>query len=403
MTKVLTAIAVAKMRPEAQRREVPDGGCQGLYLVIQPTGRKSWALRYRRPHDGRPAKLSLGPVSDVDGEPTIGAPMTLAGARRLATELKHQVARGVDPGAERRSAGTFGEAVRDFVEHARKKNRSWRATEKLLSGPRDRWEGRAVDAITEDDVFHAVDEARRRGEYAARATHAALSSMFAWLKGRRRVKANPVAGLEKPPAPPARDRVLSDEEVRALWAATERLCPQYRAAIRLMLLTGQRRSEVAGMRRGELDGSTWTIPAARTKNKREHVVPLSGLATEVLAGVERDERCGDHVLSTTGGRTPISGWSKVKRRVDKLAGFSDWRLHDLRRTAVTGMARAGADLTVVERAVNHVSGSFAGVVGTYQKHRYSEEVRRAMEAWANLLAEVVGEGQDNVVRMGAAR
>jgi integrase len=143
------------------------------------------------------------------------------------------------------------------------------------------------------------------------------------------------------------------------------------------------------------DRSVWKLPGTRTKNRREHVVPMPPLARDVIDDVASPSA---ELVFTTTGTTPISGWSKAKIKLDALMGSVEpWVIHDLRRTAITGMARAGADLHVIERAVNHVSGTFGGIVSIYQKHKFEDEVRRALEAWANLLARIVEGRPANVV------
>jgi integrase len=218
---------------------------------------------------------------------------------------------------------------------------------------------------------------------------AAMSKLFGWLVEHRKIAVDPTLGMYKPPAPKARDRVLSDEEVKKLWRAADDAAEPFGQLLKMLLLTGARLNEVARMTRVELSGdlATWSIPGERTKNRRAHVVPLSPLARNVLRTVK--PVANSEFVFTTNGVAPVSGFSKMKSRLDAAIGVANWRLHDLRRTAVTGMARAGADLAVIERAVNHVSGSFAGVVGIYQQHRYADEVRAALEAWSNLLVSLV--------------
>jgi integrase len=228
--------------------------------------------------------------------------------------------------------------------------------------------------------------------------HLALSGLFKWLKERRLISKHPLADLTSPKLPRARERVLSDVELKKFWKGTEQIAEPFSSALRLMLLTGQRRREVSEMRYSELseDLSVWTLPPERTKNKRAHQVPLSPAARDILRNLQSPS--SEFVFSTT-ARSPISGWSKTKNRLDALMNVPTWRVHDLRRTAVTGMARAGADLAVIERAVNHVSGSFGGIVGVYQKHKYEDEVRDALEAWSNLLLSIVEDAPANVVAM----
>ncbi|MGD0634684.1 MAG: tyrosine-type recombinase/integrase [Beijerinckiaceae bacterium] len=434
MAKTLTAAAVKNFLPGKVRREIPDGGCPGLHLVIQPSGRKSWALRFRRP-DGKHAKLTLGPVDllgkELAGEPVIGQPLTLAAARRLATEVHRERAMGRDvvddrvtaklrqkSAAETLAANTFPAAARDFIEHhAKPKVRRWQEVARLLGlkpngdeleitpdGLASRWANRAIGEITPRDIHTLVDEARQNGapglkrrsegptESRARAMFAALSKLFNWLLQRQRVEKNPCAGVHRPDAPEARDRVLTDAELRFFLTACGDLGEPFGPLFKLMLLTGQRLNEVAGMTRSELGADDagrpiWTLAASRTKNKRPHIVPLSPQACAVIAGVHAIAGKPKYVFSTT-GKTHVSGWSKTKRRLDarmaELAGAAvpPWRLHDLRRTCAAGLQRLGVALPVTERILNHVSGSFAGIVGVYQRHEYSSEKREALLAWA---------------------
>jgi integrase len=465
---MLTAATVRQTRPGAERQEIADAATPGLRLVVHPSGARSWVMRFRRPDTkSATAKLTLGTADvtgqEVEGEPKIGGHLTLAAARRLAAEVNRQRALGRDPAAdhiaERRKArivaaeratNTFGLAARTFVvDYARPKTRRWRETAVLLGlratdgelgiidgGLAERWSDRPVRDITAHDVFDLLEECRTRGvpglprrrprvsDTSARAMYAMLSKFFNWLAERPgAIEKNPVAGVKRPETPDARERVLSDSELRWFWRACDEVGEPFGALLKLLLITGARREEVARMTRGEIseDGATWALSAARTKNGRPHDVPLSPLAREVLGSVKKIAGKPGLVFTTT-GTTPVSGFSNLKARLDKLmldAAREDaaaagrdpaevalplWRLHDLRRTAVTGMARAGADLHVIERAVNHVSGSFGGIVATYQKHRYEAEKRAALEAWANLIGEITSQApRGNVValRQGA--
>ncbi len=458
MAKTLTAGAVKNLLTGEKRREVPDGGCPGLHLVIQPSGRKSWALRFRRP-DGRNAKLTLGPV-DLSGaetpcEPAIGAPLTLAAARRLAADLHRQRAMGrdvvVDHDAARRrrqaeqearNANAFPSAARRFIEeYARARTRSWAVSARLFGlrpddlkampgGLADRWASRPVAEIAADDIHALVEEARTRGvpgwgrqrqgksESIARMTLARLSKLFSWLVEQRVIEKNPCAGVRRPDVSVPRERVLTDAETRWFWLACGDLGEPFGPLLKLLLLMGQRRDEVAGMTRAELsgDGATWTLPASRAKNKRPHIVPLSQAARDLIAGVRVVEGKPGFVFTTT-GRSHVSGWSKTKRRLDAKmlewaraeaadAVISSFTIHDLRRTCAAGLQRLGVPLPVTERLLNHVSGSFAGIVGVYQRHEYAEERREALECWAAHVERIIsGQAAEVVValrRWGAA-
>jgi integrase len=428
MAKALTAAAVERLRPAERRREIPDGGCAGLYLVIQPSGVKSFALRFRQP-SGKTAKLTLGRVDltnkTIDGELAAGAPLTLAGARMLATRLHHERAHGRDvvaakhrERAERaaRGAKVVGGAMCDFAEQQRRKNRRWEEQARLLGVrqaeaggleiiPRsiaDRWRDRPLAEINGDDIHSVIDEAREKSvpgfaarrktskssESRALALFAALSKFFGWAVERRRIAANPCAGVARPETLPPRTRALSNDEAAKFWRAAEAERPAVAAALRLLLLTGQRLGEVRGMRRSELskDGATWTIPPERTKNKRVHILQLPAQAQEIIAAVMPSE--GEYVF-TNDGSGAIAIGNNVKIRLDERMGIAPWRLHDLRRTMASGLQRLGIPLPVTEKILNHVSGSFAGIVGVYQQHDYAIEKRDALAQWARFVMLVV--------------
>ena len=447
----LTDAAVKKYKSGKTRREIPDSKATGLYLVVQPTGAKSWALRFRRP-DGRSAKLTLGPLdtsAEPADEPVVGGPLTLGMARELAAKVHRERKRGVDVVAEEkankerkrrehaeRSANTFGAAVRDFC-HAYKPDRQhrlryWRymarvlgvaypinsgAAEIVKGSLADTWSNKPLAEISDVDVHTVVRDARDHGipgmgkynkgksEARGRAMHSALSLLFKWLLDERwpGVTKNPCVLVSRPKRAAVRDRVLKPEELRWFWTATKQIGEPFGTLLRLLLLTGCRREEVAGMRRHELseDGATWTIPSSRAKNWREHIVPLPPLARDLLGSVKR---VGDEFVFTTNGKVPISSFSRVKARLDllmlkaareeaKKAGRDSdavrvpaWRIHDLRRTCATGMAGIGIQPHVVEAVLNHVSGAKAGVAGTYNQYAYLPEKTAALEAWARYVA-----------------
>ena len=208
-----------------------------------------------------------------------------------------------------------------------------------------------------------------------------LSTFFGWVAKRKRLIEMSPCSVHRPETPRARDRVLSDAEIRIFWKACDAVSAPFSQALKLLLITGCRLSEVSQMRRGELseDGSIWTIPGARTKNHRAHVVPLPPLARSILATVKPVSN--EFVFSTT-GRSPISGWARFKARLDAKMEAPPWRLHDLRRTCATGMAEIGIAPHIVEAALNHVSGARAGVAGTYNRAAYAQDKRQALEQWA---------------------
>ena len=386
----LTARAVETAQPAAVRREIPDALMPSLYLVVQPSGTKSWAVRYR--HNGTTRKFTLGSHPAID----------LKAARALGGKALRAAAEGRDPGQEKAqaraaSADTIDRAVAQFIErHCKRKNRPRTAqeTERLLQlHVMPRWRGRAVSSITRRDVLDVLDRVVDAGApIAANRVLAASRKLFNWLVARDVIATSPCAGVKPPTDERSRDRVLGDEELRAVWLAAEEIGWPFGAMVKVLVLTGQRRDEVARMEWSEIDfgDKLWTLPRERVKNDEKHEVPLSDAAIAVLKSVPRI--AGSRYVFTTNGKGPSSGYSKGKRRLGALlSDMPPWRLHDLRRTTASGMARLGINLPVIEKVLNHASGSFAGIVGVYQKHGFSQEKRRALEAWGAFVAGLAGD------------
>jgi integrase len=285
-------------------------------------------------------------------------------------------------------------------------------------------------------LLEALDGVKQRNSSAHRALFADLRPFFKWAKKRVPLEVNPMAEADAPKVAAKRDRTLAVHEVKAFWAACESMNWPWRSMFKLLLLTGARLEEVAGMRWNELDldAGMWTLPAreefafqrprrdgtsfveGRTKNTRAHQVPLVPTAVAMLDraavdAVKAERRFpldSDFVFSTT-GRTPPSGYSKAKDYLDgfmvgelggafdwkamkitKAGKFKPWRLHDLRRTLATGMEDLGIDTRVIEAGLNHVSGSKSGIVGVYQTSQHHEARRIAFEAWEKHLLSIVG-------------
>jgi integrase len=397
-TKVLTARAVAVAKPKRNaegklvRNEIPDGGCPGLYLVVEPTGTKAWAHRFRR--QGVPKKQTLGRAGD-DG-------LSLAAARHRVAAARHRLGQGMDPVAVPRLAAPAGPLTNDSVEaavasfldlHAYRKTRlnSARATEYSFNRfVLPAWHGRTVASITRRDVIDLVEQVAVDTPYAANRLLAALSRFFKWLCGRDAIPASPAMGVERPHQEVARQRTLDDAELRALWRACEGE-GSFGAALRMLVLTGCRRNEVSQMKWSEIDDKRqlWLLPAERTKSDRAHVVPLSSQAWAILQSLPQIN--GSDFVFTTDGRGPIIGWAKVKSRISHKAGLDakSWRLHDTRRSCASGMQRLGVPVPVVEKALNHASGIFRGIVAVYQTHDYADDVRDALQRWANHVEGVV--------------
>lgn len=364
----------------------PDG--DGLYLRVLPSGRMSYELR-RRPFK----PLLLG-----------GYEMGLPTARKLAAEARAKQAVGIDPAVERAEArkvdsDTFGEVMEKFIErHAKPNTRGWAEVERALNfDALPRWRNTPIADIRRKDVGDLIDRIiDRDAPRQASVTYAHLRNLFRWAVGRGYLETNPMEGLPKPKSNNTRDRVLSEDELRLLWRASDALGPQFGAIMKLLAFTGQRKSEIACGSWAEIDlnEAVWRLPGARTKNKQPHKIPLSAPVVQILKSLPRLE--GTDLIFTNNHRTPVQGFGKAKERIDARilelnAGkqIPDWTWHDLRRTAATGMASMGIAPHTIEMALNHISGFKSGVAGTYNRHSYEAEVRAALDAWALRLCELV--------------
>jgi integrase len=387
MGKGLTARAVEAATAPKERREIADGYLPGLYLIVHPTGAKSWAIRYR--HHGQTRKFTLGGYPLLD----------LKAARESGAKALRAVAEGRDPGQERAQArasqpDSIESVVEQFLDrHVRRLNRpkTIRETERALrQHVLPRWRSRSIDSITRRDVLDVLDRVVDSGApVMANRVLSAVRKLFNWALSRDIIAISPVAGVKPPSIEKSRDRILNDDELRLVWLAADKIGFPFGPLVQLLALSGQRRDEVGQMRWSELDleERLWTLPRERVKTNQPHEVPLSAAAINVLKSVPH---IGDFVLSTN-GTTAASGFSKAKRRIDSLlpADVPAWRLHDLRRTVASGMAQLGINLPVIEKVLNHASGSFAGIVGVYQRHSFADEKRAALEAWGNFVATLV--------------
>ncbi len=416
MAVELTPVAVEKMKPGASRREVPDGRFGGLYLVIQPSGSKSWAFRYRTTK-GIPRKLTLGSWPIMD----------LKKAREEASKAYLAAKNDKDPAGEKSAKRIAARAPkvsvdRDLVEkvaeqfverYAKAKTKSWPEAKRILNREVVAvWRGRHLAEIGRADVHELLDGVVDRGSpVMANRVLAALRKMCSWGVDRGIIAASPCSGIKAPTAERSRDRVLSDDELRGVWTACDAIGWPFGALVKILLLTGQRRDEVGKMRWSEidLDGKLWVLPKERSKNAQAHTVPLSEPVLTILAGLPRIAPAkGEDYVFTVTGKTAVSGFSNAKDRIDALLATPHgepvpaWVFHDLRRTCATGMARLGTALPVVEKVLNHTSGSFGGIVGVYQKHGFADEKRYALDAWGAFVERLVSaEPGANVVALQA--
>lgn len=249
------------------------------------------------------------------------------------------------------------------------------------------------------ELEHVAAEIRqiatRTGPVNANRARANLSACFAWAMGEGLAPRNPVIGTNKAAEEKPRDRVLKLDEIKCIWQATGEP-GDFNAIVRLLLLTGQRREEIASMAWSELDlgECLWVLPGERTKNGRAHLVPLSPAAESIITPLPR--HAGRDLVFGRGCGS-FSGWSQSKRRLDDRLKLPAWRLHDIRRTVITGMAELGIQPHVVEAIANHVSGHKAGIAGVYNRASYAAEKRQAMAIWADHVASIVADEPATVV------
>jgi integrase len=404
MTKNLTPIGVAALKPRAKRYETSDPGCRGLRIVTFPSGEKSYILRYRFRRLQR--KLTLGPClieRNGDTEPTespeLDTPLSLAAARQLAATALRQAKAGHDPAAakaKKRAEALAAESdtlIAITQEYLRRKppqraDAQLRADLDLLCAS---VLGRLPIGEVQRGQFtrvldHIADE---RGPTRADRTLASLRRLLSWHSARSDY-VSPLGrgGKRTSTAQRARIRVLDDAELKAVVATAERRKDDPFSALVLFILhTAARRSEAAGLRRSELsdDGKTWIIPGSRCKTQKDVLIPLSRRAAQITASMPLLPG-GDHVFSADNGRRPLGNFSGRKEAFDKASGTSGWTIHDLRRTARTLLSRAGIPADIAEMCLGHALPTLRA---TYDRHAYENEKRHAFEALALQIERIV--------------
>jgi len=413
-SKFMTEPGIAKMAkaPKGKRIERFDSGADGLALRITDRGTKTWNICYHFP-DARGQlkhhRFTIGPW------PAIG----LAQARDAARLIKSQAKAGIDPKAERVAAQAAAKA--EAQVESRQSFRTIAENYIALECPGLRrgaeteaivrrellpsWGDRHTAEIRRGDLTELTDRLRHAGSpMAARRVFETATRIFNWALNRGDIEASPFAAMKPPVKKEPRDRALKDHEIKAVWAAWAEQAYPYGPLQQLLLLLGQRRSEVAEMLWSEVDFDKreWTIPASRSKSKREHIVPLPDAAVDILESLPRFSD-GNYVFTTT-GRRPVNDFSKAKIRTDQIlheqvTAIENWRVHDLRRTCRTGMARLGVPEIVSERVLNHLP---QGLGKIYNVHEYLDEKAEALARWAQEVANIVEPPPDNVVALATA-
>ena len=366
--------------PSVPNRQVDvyDTRVRGFGVRVSPSGAKSFFVYYRI---GRLARrLTLGRYPN----------MKLGEARERARTALLAVSDGRDPAADKKvqrdryQADLFPAVVDVFIErYAKIHTRRWRETKRILEREFvDTWRRRTVGDLTQADVNLIIDGIVDRGSPAsAIQALAAVRKLFNWAVERGYVASSPCAHIGPPAKLTSRDRALTDKELSAVWQAASTFGYPFGPIVQLLVLTGQRRNEVAGMRRSNLDlaGKLWSLPASQTKSGRAHVIPLTETAVGIINGLPMT--CGDLLFAPEGRLNPPSGFSKWKRAFDEACGVDAWRLHDIRRTVSTGMARLGVPPHILQRLLNHTTGTIQGVAAVYNRFGYLDEMRTALAEW----------------------
>lgn len=374
---------VNALEPESKPIEYFDRGFPAFGVRVWPSGKKSFVLFYRQHR--RLRRLTLGQYPEL----------TLAKARAKARDAVTAVSEGRDPSGEQQTARvrTFGALSTRYLEKwAKKRKRSWRSDDRIIRCELKGWEHRPVDGIRRADVRELIEAiAERPAPVFANRVLSCIRKMFNYAIDQDWLEANPAQRLAAPGAERARDRVLSEDEIRVLWAFLHtdledpdpvkvRWARLSRAILALRLITGQRGVEITQMRRQDIVGDWWTIPATVAKNKLAHRVYLTPLAQAELARIAPDvAKDADFVFRGVRG---------TRQRKQALTGcpIPNFQPRDVRRTAASNMTKAGVDRLVVSKVLNHVE---SGITAVYDRHGYDDEKQAAMLVWEGVLRRIL--------------
>jgi integrase len=349
---------------------------RGFGLRVRYTGSKIWVYQYSRNNKTRRMTIGVFPT------------MSPAQARARVRELSAERRLGADPArdlaAKQIDRETFKDVValylaakREDIQKGDYRERTYAETERYLTKVARDLNNRPLVAITQPEIAGLLDGIKSNS--ASNRLRASLEALFNWAAARGKVTANPVSLTEKR-SEQSRERVLANDELVAIWNALPE--GDFGSIVKLLMLTGQRRSEIGGLRWSEIDlrQGQINLPGERTKNGHPHFVPLSEPVRDIL---DKQPRLRDHVFGRGDSAEGFAGWSAAKAALDeRLPDMPHWSLHDLRRTMATGMGELGVQPHIIEAAINHQSGHKAGVAGTYNRANYHAERKVALDKWA---------------------
>ena len=369
-----------------RRITLTDGN--GLQLRLSKQNKRSWSFQYRYKNSNK--KLTLGQWPSVNCKK----------ARTLANEARYQIARGIDPQSARRKAKEIKQRLRDVWSlydqmHIENNVKEKTAKDYRLNAIRNILPSLGklyLDEIEKKVIVQLVDSIAARAPIMANRTLGLLKHFFDWCVGRGHLNFNPASGIPKPAKEMPRGRILSLSEMRKLYQAADLLSEGNQLFLKLLLLTGQRAGVIAKLTVKELKSDYLEIDGRRNKSGSRIVVPLPKVAQTQVE--ELGYLDGPYIVSNTAGMKPISGFSKLKKKVDALSGISDWRFHDIRRGMATHLEDIGVDRFYVERVLTHKDRS---VTGIYARSKHLEVRAQLLEQWALILSAEDGASADNII------
>lgn len=380
------AIASLTCPPGKRDRMVFDAECPGLGVRVTAKGGRIFIMQRTDPA-GRKVRIVIGTWGGLTLDQARSAVRAQAGRMAAGTDLKAEraQARAEAVAAKAEAALTLNKLIADWGDlHLAKRRPRYRAeAERALRVGFAAHLTKPAASLTKQAVVGILDDMLRAGSSAMGGRTVAYGrACYSWATKRGKLEGNPFLGLPVATGTAPRERVLTDKEIGAIWNAALGMPEPWGPFIRVLLLTLVRREEAAGMRWSELadDGTTWEIPTARMKAARPHLVHLTGLTLAALGSVTKIK--DQDLVFTTTGRTPVSGFSKVKAAIDKASGVTGWRLHDFRRSGVSALAGLGFNPVVADKLLAHQPHALSAVARVYQRNDFLTERKAALEAWA---------------------
>jgi integrase len=381
----LTKSAIDGLPVQAKDTLYWDTGLPGFGVKVTPRGRKVFLVMYRLAGAGsRLRKYTIGPYGRI----------TLPMARAQAQKIFAARLDGRDPAEEKKQSrrrlvvDRIDDLVETFIqEHVSQITTSRRISSLLRRDVVAYWGTKSIHEIKKRDVSELVSLIAQRNAVASHRMLKTLKTFFRWCVGRAVIDFSPAEGISSNYREVRRDRVLTDNELAAIILAARQTQSPYGGIVEFLALTGQRREEVAQLKWDELDEETrsWSIPGSRTKNKKAHIVHLSELAWKVI---QRFSTTRPYVFGTSRGKN-FQTFGESKRALDKRCGVTGWRLHDFRRTIVSGMARLGVPPHVADKILNHQAGTISGVAAVYQRHDFLLERKEALDRWNSHVSQII--------------